>query len=624
MKLPQWVRRLVFQNWHSAPDRLPLFHKRVSRQHVWRQHVWRQYGSRVALFAAIVLLQVTWARMPVRSAELPTELNSPVNSPVNSPAEFKTCRTNTQFTTVRSSDQMPLAQTSKMGELLSNLSPALAAQFPAPFPQINGIARLARVPVIMYHDILPEKEVFFDVTPSEFTAALELIRTNSLTPISMDQLTQHLATGVQLPEKPILLTFDDGYKGHYESVYPLIKQYGYPALFAIYPEKVGTGSDIGRSSLTWEQLREMAADPLVTIAVHSFTHPEDMTQLPDDRLRYEVAESKRVLETNLGMTLKYFVYPSGKNDERVQHWVQMAGYRAALTMNDEVDKFAGESENLLSIDRIGQSSLAEAIKSAYGGAPLPPFGNSLNLGTAVKLDRRTVNKVPLIMASGGRPTTIHAKSRYQVPEIIANTPAVAAVDGGFFSLEQIDSNVMVGPVLSQSTQEFVPSVRQEVGLLVGRPLILIGPDKVLFVPFDPVKHNSLAGVRAELPQVTDAFVGAAWLVKDGQPQPTESFGKLYGFDASRDRAYWGINYAGQPVVGVSGDYVDSVTLGKALSQAGLRDAVMLDSGASASLAYEGKSMMSYEPRPVPHVVALLPPEPTLADCAIVSEKQDQE
>ncbi|NJR66329.1 MAG: polysaccharide deacetylase family protein, partial [Leptolyngbyaceae cyanobacterium CRU_2_3] len=429
---------------------------------------------------------------------------------------------------------MPLLRSANWGTLISDLAPVLASRFEAPFPQINGKARLARVPVIMYHDILPEKEVFFDVTPPEFEAALQSIRDKGLTPISLDQLTQHLATGVPLPEKPILLSFDDGYQGHYAHVYPLLKQYGYPAVFAIYPEKVGKA--IGRSSLTWEQLREMAADPLVTIASHSFTHPDDMTLLSDNRLRYEIAESKRTLETELGITIRYFVYPSGKNDERVQHWVQMSGYKAALTMKDEVNKFAGESENLLTIERIGQSNLAEAMESAYGGAPLLSFGNSFNFNSAVRLDRRTVDNVPLILVSGGKPVTIHAKSRYQVPEIIANTPAVAAVDGGFFSLEQLNSNVMVGPVFSQSTQQFVPSDAREVRRIAGRPLVLISDHQVKFIPFDPQKHNTFEGIQAEQPQLTDAFVAAAWLVKDGQPQPAENFGNLFDFDAARDRA----------------------------------------------------------------------------------------
>lgn len=500
---------------------------------------------------------------------------------------------------------------------LSNLASKISRM---PFPEISGQARMGRVPVIMYHDILPEKQVFFDVTPEELAADFQLIQEKGLTPITLDQLVEHLATGKPLPEKPILLTFDDGYQGHYTYVYPLLKQYNYPAVFAIYPKKVGT--NYGRSSLTWEQLREMAANPLVTIASHSVTHPSDLREFPDSSLRYEVVESKRILETELGITIKHFVYPEGKYDERVENWVRLAGYSSALTMNDEETRFAGQSHDLLSIDRIGQSELESVVDQAYGGPPLPPFGSGFNFNSPITLHRQTVDEVPLIFATGGRPTTIHADSRYQVKDIMAKTDAIAAVDGGFFSLELLTSNDMMGPVFSHNTNQFVPGSDAENAGIQGRPLVLISSNSVKFIPYDPTRHNTLEGIRAEMPDVTDAFVAAAWLVKDGQPQPAESFGKLYSFDAERDRAFWGIDQAGQAVVGVSGDYVDSVTFGEALSQAGLRDAVMLDSGASASLAYEGQSLMSYEPRPVPHVVALLPPKPAdpTAPCAVVSQK----
>ncbi len=229
--------------------------------------------------------------------------------------------------------------------------------------------------------------------------------------------------------------------------------------------------------------------------------------------------------------------------------------------------------------------------------------------------------MPLIFASGGKPITIHANSRYQVPEIMAKTTAIAAVDGAFFSLKSLDSNQMIGPVFSQTTGNFIPGNRGELPLIQGRPLVLINASTVRFVPFDPSRHNTQAGMESDLPGLTDAFVAAAWLVKDGQPQDAQSFGKLYGFDAERDRAFWGIDWANRPVVGVSGDYVNSVKFGEVLSRAGLRDAVMLDSGASASLAYQGESMMSYTPRPVPHVVALLPPESgTDAACKVASSQ----
>ncbi len=482
----------------------------------------------------------------------------------------------------------------------------------APFPQIHGRARLARVPVMMYHDILPEKKVSFDVTPAELEAHFQAIQKNGMTPIRLDQLVEHLKTGIPLPEKPIVLTFDDGYQGHYQFVYALLKKYGFPAAFAIYPSKVGTNK--GRSSLTWEQLQEMAKDPLVTIASHSLTHPSDMRKLSDQQLQQEVIESKQILESKLGISIPYFIYPEGKNDDRVQQAVTKAGYQAAWTMTDEENRFAEESDNLLNIQRIGQSNLDKVMDKANGGPPVKFLGDALNFHSPVQLNRTTVNKVPLILASGGKPTTIHAKTRYQVSEIVAKTQAVAAVDGAFFSLERLDSNKMIGPALSREAGTFAPGNPGENPLLNGRPLVLISDKTIRFIPFDAKRHNTKEGMEAELPGVTDGFVGAAWLVKDGKPQDVKSFGKLYGSQDERDRAFWGIDWADRPVVGVSADYVSSVKLGEALSQAGLRDVVMLDSGASASLVYNKESMMGYVPRPVPHVVALFPPEPVDTTC----------
>jgi len=507
-----------------------------------------------------------------------------------------------------------------------NLAPVIANYLSAPpHPQIHGQARLARVPILMYHDILPQKEVFFDVTPDEFEAHLQQIKENGLTPISLDQLVTHLRTGMPLPKKPILLSFDDGYEGHYTYVYPLLKKYGYPGVFAIYTAKVG--QNYGRSSLTWEQIREMAQNPLVTIASHSISHPNDLREFDDAQLRPEIFESKRILEEQLGIPIRHFVYPVGKYDARVKQMVQEAGYLSALTMDDKVNKFAGESDDLFSIERIGQSQLPKVLEPAYGGPPLLPAGSSFNFSQPVQRvdltfteadlpgeeeessDWPTATATDLSLVFGGTPKTIHADSRYQVPEIIQGTGAIAAVDGGFFSLKYLDSNVMIGPVKGRNSGQFVPGNASENPLLDGRPLVLLNEQSVKFVPFDASRHNTLEGVQAEMPDVTDVFVAAAWLVKDGQGRPHSSFGNLFDFDVNRHRAFWGIDQAGRPVVGVSRDRIDSVSLGQMLARAGLREAVMLDSGASTSLAYRGESLVEYTPRPVPHVVALFPPIP---------------
>ncbi len=511
---------------------------------------------------------------------------------------------------------------------------------PAPFPQISDRARRARVPVIMYHNILPNPTVPWDTSVAEFERHLAMIKERGLTPISMDQLVLHLRTGASLPPKPILLTFDDNYEGQYKYAFPLLQKYKYPAVWSVHTRYVGVKDDNPKAG--WAELREMRDSGLITFASHTVNHQNLVTTpLSDAQILQELRESKAVLEKELGVEVKYFNYPEGDNNPRVRQLVQKAGYTAALTMtlDAEQETTANQSPDLLSLMRFGQSRFDYAIEQADGGTPLPSFNpfaegrigsaQKQDFTTPVELKRVTVNGFPLVLVYGGRPVTIHADTRGQVADIMKSTPAIAAVDGGFHSLEFIDSNAMIGPVLSQNSSrkgEFIIGNKGENPLLNGRPLVLISPTAVKFVPFDAKVHVSLESLQAELPDVTDAFVAAAWLVRDGKAQPAESFGKLYGFDAYRDRAFWGLDKSGRPVIGVTMEMIDSVGLGKILEQAGLQEVVMLDSGASAALAYKGESVMSYEPRPVPHVVALYPPDPAPMTNAnglncLVSQKQ---
>ena len=476
----------------------------------------------------------------------------------------------------------------------------------APFGQINEQARLASVPILMYHDIVAQKEVFFDVTPEEVEAHFQRIKEEGMTPISPDALLAHLRTGVPLPNKPVLLSFDDGYGGHYQYVYPLLKKYNYPALFSIYLKKLEGKTK--RTSVTWEQLKEMSADPLVTIASHTVTHPRDLRLLTDDELGKEIIETKHILEEQLGIPIRYFTYPEGKFDARVKQWVIAAGYNMAFSMNDLSEGYAGQSPDLFSIKRFGQSSIEKAIAKAWGGyaAPLPP--DQFNLTSSVEKQEFTTDGTQIVLVSGGKPRTIHADSRYQVQDILKDTGAIAGVDGTFFSLKSLNSNILIGPALS-SNRGFVPGNKGENPKLAGRPLALISEKGVRFIPFDPENHNTLEGIQKESSDgtwISDAFVGGAWLVKNGKASTPESFNDLFGFDANRNRAFWGINQAGQPMVGVTRTMIDSVSLAKMLQKLGFRDAIMVDSGASASVAYKGESQVSYTPRPVPHAIALYP------------------
>ncbi|PLS68806.1 MAG: polysaccharide deacetylase [Cyanobacteria bacterium M5B4] len=499
------------------------------------------------------------------------------------------------------------------------------AQFlPTNYPNIHDRARRTYVPIIMYHDITPVKDVDYDVTPQELADHFATLKAEGMTPISIDQLVRHLETGASLPPKPVLLTFDDNYRGQYLHAFPLLQKYNFPAVWSVHTAFVG--SPQGKPKATWEELKKMADSGLVTVASHTVSH-RNLTDLTPAEIDRELRESKQILEEKLGRSVKYFTYPEGTYTEPMKEQVLKAGYRAALSMSLDpyYETSASESDDLLSLRRYGQSRFNDIIaegkrhSSDSDLATIVPVKQGfapINFSSPVEKHRVTIDGLPLTLVFGGQPVTVHADSRYQVAEIQSKLPnAVAAVDGGFFSLEFLDSNQMIGPVLSRNSSQagvFNPGKKGENPLLKGRPLVLISDRSVKYVPYDPDRHTSLEALQQELPDVKDAFVAAAWLVKQGKPRDAASFGKLYGFDAARDRAFWGIDRAGRPVIGVTMEMIDSVGLGQILAKAGIYEAVMLDSGASAALSYQGQSVMEYEPRPVPHVVALLPPQPAPA------------
>ena len=121
------------------------------------------------------------------------------------------------------------------------------------------------LPVLMYHHMVPDGQDCNDmtVTPGKFRADLETVLAMGYTPV----LPQELAAGDALPEKPILITFDDGYRSNYDLVYPILQEYGVKACISIIVLMPDLPTD---NFCTWGQLREMTASGLVEIGSHSY------------------------------------------------------------------------------------------------------------------------------------------------------------------------------------------------------------------------------------------------------------------------------------------------------------------------------------------------------------------
>ncbi len=147
-----------------------------------------------------------------------------------------------------------------------------------------------------------------------------------------------------------------------------MKKYNYPAVFAIHTSSVGVNA--GRTHVTWEQLRIMASDPLITISCHSKTHPV-LTKISDKQLYQEVVESKEILEAKLNRPIIYFTYPYGNYDSRVKKIVADSGYLGAIAFGTPTEMFAGQSKDLFAIARFEKSRLEKVIPQAWGSPALP-------------------------------------------------------------------------------------------------------------------------------------------------------------------------------------------------------------------------------------------------------------
>jgi peptidoglycan/xylan/chitin deacetylase (PgdA/CDA1 family) len=196
----------------------------------------------------------------------------------------------------------------------------------------------ARVPILMYHAVSTSPNDAtrdLSVAPEAFAEQMALIGDLGLTPVRTAELAARWRSGKPLPERPVLITFDDGYEGVHRHALPVLAKHGFAATVFVStgwlkgPHDMGGGLD---TMLDWDQVRELAeAD--VEIGGHSHTHPQ-LDQLPDGRLRSELILCKEIISDQLGTVPASFAYPYGYSSRRVREAVRETGYAQALAVNN--------------------------------------------------------------------------------------------------------------------------------------------------------------------------------------------------------------------------------------------------------------------------------------------------
>ena len=250
-----------------------------------------------------------------------------------------------------------------------------------------------QVPILLYHHILvsPSGSRFcvppdpFCVPPDRFADQLKLLHDWGYTTITTTMLVQAIAQGALLPPHPVILTFDDGNEDNYTNAFPIMKQYGFTGVLYI----VGTYID-QPNYLTTDQIKEMAAAGW-EVGSHTMTH-QQLTVMTDDQIHYEIVESRKYLEQQLGVPILTFAYPFGGENSAVINYVHFAGYIAAMG-----------AEGCNYTDNQGKSNLFDLQRCDIAGGEdaktfirfLPWLGDPSFLPTDTAMPSSTPSRTPV-------------------------------------------------------------------------------------------------------------------------------------------------------------------------------------------------------------------------------------
>lgn len=198
----------------------------------------------------------------------------------------------------------------------------------------------SEVPILGYHWFDANTGLPWDESPGAFRQHMDELQRLGYTTLSLSELCDHLDGKRDLPERPVVITFDDGAQGVYDHAFPILRERGMKAELFVVSEAIGSDAahriswNVGIGAielpmLVWPEVREMSASGTIHIGSHSVTHPS-LATVPLAQARGEIVDSKRRIEEELGIAAAFFAYPKNSFSAAVMDEVQKAGYRAAV------------------------------------------------------------------------------------------------------------------------------------------------------------------------------------------------------------------------------------------------------------------------------------------------------
>jgi len=486
------------------------------------------------------------------------------------------------------------------------------------FAPLHPRALSSRVTVLMFHDVVTSRGkggVYFDSTVAEFNEILDYFEEQGAHYLSLRELHEHLVTGKQVPERSVVLTFDDNYLGFYENAWPILKAKNIPSGMFVHTDFVGNTSG-SHPKMTWDQLKEIDTTGLVEIGGHTCSHPGDLKSLPEDVQERELTKSKALLEDQLGHPVPFLAYPVGSADAKTIALTKSAGYTMAFTMRNGP---AEESPGVLEVQRTIQTKYKQAFEESLSRAknvPAAVITTEIN-NTPITLTSGEFDDISLVFVSGGIPMSVRDPDggRKSVGAYVETHGGKAGMNGTFFvnaALRGTD-NAMIGPFRSQNEGKFFDDRdARRLEKLVGRPLIAWNGKQISVAPFSAEALNTEEGVRQLHPEFTDCFLAGAWIVHEGVARSRReiSTAAASDFNDPRKRAFFGWKADGTLVYGATQNVITTSAMARGAAAAGLQEAFLMDSGFSTSVVYNGKIMAtghsseSLPSREVPHALVV--------------------
>ena len=210
------------------------------------------------------------------------------------------------------------------------------------------------LPIIMYHHILKEtsKHGKFVISPQEFEQDLKFLKENGYTTITADALIRYHESGEPLPEKPVMLTFDDGYLSYLEYALPLLEKHDMAAVVSVvgaYTDDYTKSKDrcVSYAYLNWEDIRTLAFSDHTEIQNHTY----DMHKIADGRngcakkrgenvaqyqkiFTEDVSKMRNLIYENTGKQANCFTYPFGYFCGEAEEEIKKMGFLMSLSCTE--------------------------------------------------------------------------------------------------------------------------------------------------------------------------------------------------------------------------------------------------------------------------------------------------